>query len=255
MDIFEIVRSLRHISEIKYAVSPPKLLLDRTIADAQILIDPQRVTPFPSSSGNTVAFVGTEQPISRDDAAALVDLYTAHGVPRFFVSLSPSPWLQQNIEALAAVGLTQFRGPDYHTLLRNMADPIINVAQSDFRIERVTPDSPHSLDTFDPSAKRASGLPEFDVWAAMAGETTAGWGMATTAGAITYLGGAATSEPYRNKGAQTALIHARLQDAESRGSQIAVSETLSMLGSSLRNLQRAGFKITYDKLVYQYGGE
>ncbi len=97
--------------------------------------------------------------------------------------------------------------------------------------------------------------PEFDVWVAMDGEAIVAYGMATTVDSVAYLGGAATAEPYRNRGIQSALIRARLQDAVKRGSEIAVSETLSMLGSSLRNLQRAGFTIAYDKIVYQYSAE
>src|SRR5580700_5446693 len=124
MDTFEIVRSLRRISELKNEISPPKLLLDRSIADAQILVDLERVTPYPSSSGNTVAFIGTEQPIARTDAAELVAVYRGHGVSRFFVYVSPSPWLNENVEALTAAGLTQFRGPDYHTLVRTVSEPI-----------------------------------------------------------------------------------------------------------------------------------
>ena len=60
MDTFEIVRSLRLISEHKHAISPPKLLLDRAIADGQILVDPDCTSPYSSSSGNMVAFLGTE---------------------------------------------------------------------------------------------------------------------------------------------------------------------------------------------------
>ncbi len=122
----------------------------------------------------------------------------------------------------------------------------------DFRIERVTADSPLASDLFERGTDMAVCRPEFDVWTALDGELTVAYGMATTSDGVTYVGGVGTAEPYRNRGAQTALIRARLQDAVRRGSQIAVSETLSMLGSSLRNLQRAGFTIAYDKLMYQY---
>jgi GNAT superfamily N-acetyltransferase len=252
VDTNSIVRSLRQISELKHAISPPKLLLDRPIADAQILVDPERVTLYPSNSGNTVSFIGTEQPITRADAAELVAVYRSHGVNRFFVYVSPSPWLIANVDALTAAGLTQFRGPDYHTLVRNVSVPITQLTPCEFRIERVTADTPLSSSLLEAGTILAASRPEFDVWVAVDGDTVAGHGMATTVGSVTYLGPAGTSEPYRNRGIQTALIRARLQEAKRRGSEIAVSETLSMLGSSLRNLQRAGFAIVYDKIVYQY---
>ena len=137
-------------------------------------------------------------------------------------------------------------------LVRNVTEPIVDVGPCGFQIERVTEGSSHTSELLERGTNLAVRLPEFDVWAAMEDETVVGYGMATTVGGITYLGGAGTAEAYRNRGAQTAIIRARLQDAVRRGSQIAVSETLSMLGSSLRNLQRAGFTIAYDKLMYQY---
>ena len=142
------------------------------------------------------------------------------------------------MESLQLAGLTPFRGPDYHTLVRDASQPIIDAAPSAFQIERVTIGSTH-LNELGPSIRDAVGRPECDVWLAIEDSAVVGHGVATTVGSVTYLGDAGTAEPYRNRGAQTAIIRARLLDAERRGSQIAVSETLSMLGSSLRNLQRA----------------
>jgi hypothetical protein len=252
MDTFEIVRNLRRISEVKHKIARPRFLFDRTVADAQISLDSDCTGPYPSSSSNTVAFFGTEAPINAADAEALIDVYRSRGVKRFFVFMSPSPWFQQNIEALSIAGLTPFRGPEYHTLVRSVSEPVADAAACDFRIERMTADSWHSSNLLEPGTSLAVRMPECDVWVAMDGDTVAGYGQATTVGSVTYLGGAGTSEPYRKRGAQTAIIRARLHDAARRGSEIAVSETLSMLGSSLRNLQRAGFRIAYDKIVYQY---
>lgn len=58
----------------------------------------------------------------------------------------------------------------------------------------------------------------------------------------------------RKRGAQQALIAARLKRAEALGCAMAVSETLNILEHSLRNLQRAGFREVYEKEVYAWSG-
>jgi GNAT superfamily N-acetyltransferase len=69
---------------------------------------------------------------------------------------------------------------------------------------------------------------------------------------MAYLLSASTNEADRGRGAQQALIAARLAYAEKLGCAIAVSETLNVLEHSLRNLQRAGFREVYEKEVYAW---
>jgi GNAT superfamily N-acetyltransferase len=67
-----------------------------------------------------------------------------------------------------------------------------------------------------------------------------------------YLAMAATAEGHRQRGAQQALIAARVERAERMGCSILVSETLYMLEHSFRNLQRAGFREAYEKEVFEW---
>jgi ribosomal protein S18 acetylase RimI-like enzyme len=71
---------------------------------------------------------------------------------------------------------------------------------------------------------------------------------------MAYLLSAATREGDRGRGAQQALIAARLARAAQIGCAVQVSETLSILEHSLRNLQRAGFREVYEKEVYAWSG-
>ena len=71
-----------------------------------------------------------------------------------------------------------------------------------------------------------------------------------THGDFAYLGWAGTAEEHRGKGGQNALIKTRLNRAAELGCQIACSETLTMLKTSLGNLERNGFKIIYKKQVF-----
>ena len=61
---------------------------------------------------------------------------------------------------------------------------------------------------------------------------------------------AATAEEHRGKGGQNALIKARLNRAAELGCQIACSQTLTMLKTSLGNLEHNGFEIVYKKQVF-----
>ena len=64
-----------------------------------------------------------------------------------------------------------------------------------------------------------------------------------------YLGPAVTLEPFRGRGAQSALIARRIRDAAEAGCVRIVSETAEDLperrSNSFHNLQRAGFQLAY----------
>lgn len=63
-----------------------------------------------------------------------------------------------------------------------------------------------------------------------------------------YLGGAATLPEYRGRGAQTALLDARLNHAAKMGCDLALCECVP--GSqSQRNQERAGFQVLFTKIV------
>jgi hypothetical protein len=58
-----------------------------------------------------------------------------------------------------------------------------------------------------------------------------------------YLSAALTTEPFRRRGAQSALIAQRIKKVAAVGCKIVVSETLSIVEHSLGNLQKAGFEV------------
>jgi GNAT superfamily N-acetyltransferase len=67
-----------------------------------------------------------------------------------------------------------------------------------------------------------------------------------------YLMAARTAESDRKRGAQQALIAKRVERAGQIGCAMLVSETLTMLEHSHRNLERAGFAEAFEKEVYQW---
>ena len=70
-----------------------------------------------------------------------------------------------------------------------------------------------------------------------------------------YLTLATTAEGDRKRGAQSALIAARIAKARALGCTVVATETLTMLEHSLRNLERAGFRVAYEKEVYEWSAE
>ncbi|WP_434383674.1 GNAT family N-acetyltransferase [Melittangium boletus] len=81
------------------------------------------------------------------------------------------------------------------------------------------------------------------------GEVVAGAGLRLHEG-IATLFGAATRVGYRRLGAQTALIHARLRDAQALGCELAMVAT-SPEGGSLANEARAGFRVAYTRVLME----
>jgi hypothetical protein len=70
-------------------------------------------------------------------------------------------------------------------------------------------------------------------------------------GEVAQFFGGATLEPYRRRGAQTALLRARIRDAVAAGCRWASAETgVERPGghnSSLHNMLRAGFGVLYER--------
>jgi len=70
-----------------------------------------------------------------------------------------------------------------------------------------------------------------------------------------YLTTAVTAEGDRGRGAHSALIAARIAKARELGCTALAVETLTILERSLRNLERAGFRVVYEKEVYEWSVE
>ena len=69
-------------------------------------------------------------------------------------------------------------------------------------------------------------------------------------GRIAGLFGASTLPQFRNRGVQTALLHARLQRAAERGYELAMS--IALPGSaSQRNITRRGFRTLYTRVKFE----
>jgi GNAT superfamily N-acetyltransferase len=97
-----------------------------------------------------------------------------------------------------------------------------------------------------PLAANVVGRPGWTCYVAYAGGEPAGAGALFVLGAVGWLGFAATLPPFRGRGAQSAILAARIEEARVRGCTTVVTETGELEegrpSSSYRNIVRAGFR-------------
>jgi GNAT superfamily N-acetyltransferase len=176
-------------------------------------------------------------------------------VKKFFVWLSPGPDMETVRGWLEARGLSRRPYVRYPTLLRDGKAPA--PFKTDLEIREVTSDEIAAAraalgETMWPGYLRSAGRDGFLHYMAFDGTRPVATAALAVFEGMAYLLSASTGEADRKRGAQQALIAARLARAEQLGCAIAVSETLNILEHSLRNLQRAGFREVYEKEVYAW---
>lgn len=97
-----------------------------------------------------------------------------------------------------------------------------------------------------PLAANVVGRRGWSCYVAYAEGEPAGAGALFVHGEVGWLGFAATREEYRGRGAQSAILAARIEDARQQGCTIVTTETGELQegrpSSSYRNIVRAGFR-------------
>ena len=222
-----------------------------------LTIDPERQGETASGNYNRVYLCGREAGVNAASVACWTRLFTQHGVKRFFVWLSPGPDMAMMRRWLEAGGLSRVPYVRYPTLLRHGNAPA--PFKTDLDIREVTPREIAAAreplgKALWPEYVRSAGREGFFHYMAFDGARPVAIAALAIFEDMAYLLSASTREEDRRRGAQQALIAARLARAEQLGCAIQVSETLSILEHSLRNLQRAGFREVYEKEVYTWSG-
>lgn len=218
-----------------------------------VTVDPASDARAASLNQNRIYFCGGRG-VSTAELLKIAALFQAHGVSRFFAWLSPGPEIAVVREWLTEVRAVKVTWTRYPTLVfsgplraRSVTYPEVReVGRND--IEAAGPElAGASMDGY----LRSAGRPGFHHYAVF----EAGRPMATAALAcfegIGYLTYACTAESFRRRGAQSALIAARVEKARDLGCALIVSQTLTMLKDSHANLRRAGFEEVYEREVYE----
>jgi GNAT superfamily N-acetyltransferase len=94
----------------------------------------------------------------------------------------------------------------------------------------------------------------FELYLAWLGDEPIGGATLCTADGVAFVNGSAVRPSFRRRGAQGALIRARLERARDLGLSLACSNTQPGTASR-RNMERHGFSVAYPKIVMQLPGE
>jgi hypothetical protein len=220
---------------------------------AYVCISPGEQGEFASSNHNRLHLCGAEPGLTADGITGLQKLFSDAGIGRYFVWISPGPDIEVVRRWLADAGLTRRPYVSYLTLARDARRTVPAATGLDVRevdrqeVERLS----GRLDGIvGPEYLRSLGAPGVHHFMAFEGEQPVASAVLYAFEELGYLGMALTAEPFRRRGAQSALIAQRIKKAVAVGCEIVVSETLSILEHSLGNLQRAGFEVAYEDEVY-----
>lgn len=193
---------------------------------------------------------------------ALVDATEAHffalGAKRFMVPVVPDPEPAGLADALAARGF--HRHNHWIRLVRESGD--VPVARTDLRVATLGAEHAEAFGRLE--AGVFGHPPEVASWnaavvgregwtfvGAFDGEVLAAVAGVHVAGVAAWFGYAATRPEYRGRGAQSALIAARLAIAREQGCRWCVAETAAdspeKPNPSTHNLRRLGFRDAYER--------
>jgi GNAT superfamily N-acetyltransferase len=236
----------------------PEGFVQRCYADAPfggcyVTIDPSRQGPAASGNWNRVHLCGTVPGLTSDGLSRLTEQFTAAGVRRFFVWLSPGPDMDTVRGWLGAGGFTRKPWTRYPTLYRASLEPPGFETALDIR--EVSPTEiararDHLGETMWHEYERSAGKEGLFHFMAFDTDRPVAIGALGVFEGLGYLHSAATAEADRKRGAQQALIAKRIEKARAVGCSALAVETLTMLEQSLRNLRRAGFEVVFEKEVY-----
>jgi GNAT superfamily N-acetyltransferase len=221
-----------------------------------------KLAEFPSASGDRVYWLTARAPLSQADVDAAQEAARAVGRP-MFIWLAPWAWSPAVEAMLNRAGAEPWPYVEYIALVRPAGD-CVPARASDLRVAPIGAAYAAPVladvrswygDTGVEAARRMIDRAERDIelHAAFDGERPVAVAMLTIDGAWAYLGAAGTDPACRGSGAQTALICSRVQHAARLGARWCVSETNTVVGTSLRNLRRCGFQDTILWRVYWWG--
>jgi len=209
------------------------------VGNCYVTIDPDRQAPFVSPNMNRVYLCGAEAGMDSGSVGHLIDLFAAEGIKRFFVWLSPGPDMDVVRGWLEAHGLCRIRHIGYPTLCRSVRSPVS--FNTDLEVRQVGADEIEQArdqlgETMWPEYAKTADIEGFLHYMAFDGSRPVIIAALCIFEDIGYLMAAATAPGDRKRGAQQALIARLLERAEQIGCTMLVSETLTMLEHSLRNL-------------------
>jgi GNAT superfamily N-acetyltransferase len=209
-----------------------------------------------------------------DDALDEVEAFFSRHRVSYVVTLAPGAQPPDLAQRLARRGFergyawTKFELSFARDLDHKQAEPA--AAPPGLRVERVGAGGASAFaDVFEraygtppvarPAIARAPSLPGWHCFVAFAGDTPVATGALCVAGDVGWLGMAGTLPAFQGRGAQSAILVARIDAAREAGCTTLVTETGTRVdrreGPSYRNIVRAGFEPVYVRENYLSAGD
>jgi GNAT superfamily N-acetyltransferase len=258
MKTLALARTMKALTSELDACLRPEGLIQRQFAQAPfgtayVCMSSSEQGLHASANHNRVLLCGAEGGLTAEGIAGLIGMFDDAGISRFFIWLSPGPEMEAVRLWLAEAGLTPQPFVTYPTLVRDAREPTPIDTEFDIR-ELAASDVASLAGRLDgiawPEYVRSAGRPGFHHFMAFANGEPVASAVAYKFKDLGYLSLGLTGEAFRRRGAQRALIAARIERAMALGCRTLVSETLSILEDSLGNLMKAGFAPVYEKEVY-----
>ncbi|NMO51746.1 GNAT family N-acetyltransferase [Actinoplanes sp. TBRC 11911] len=207
--------------------------------------------------------LGFDGPVTARLIDAILDVYRAEATPHAMLQFAPDALPVDWEEIRLARGL---RPGDRRAKLVAPIESLRPSGITDLRIGPLTADHAEAwaalvLDGFGMPHEGSLGLvaasvshPQFFPYAAWDGDTIVAAAHLFVHDGIAALNSAVTAPTHRRRGAQSALIAARIGKARELGCRRVVAETHEALGgrvnSSTRNLLRVGMRVRYVRQSY-----
>lgn len=218
---------------------------------------------FASNAKNRVHWFSLDTPLARADAQEMAAAVRAQGASGAYAWVSPAGRAGDGEAELERIGADRVRGVTYLALARR-AELVSQASESDLVVRRLRVDEiTGAMESVGAGASAegiaaARRMAELG-WAEIFGAFDGPQAVATAAlikdaedSRLAYLGWAGTNEKHRHRGAQGALIAARVSRAAELGASWCVSETNTAADVSLRNLVRASFTPMVEWSVYRW---
>lgn len=220
--------------------------------------DRSSAAPAASFNENRIYLLGAEGGLQQEGLVQLTDWYQQQGIGRFFVWLSPGPMASEVERWLERLRFSMISWTRYPVMM--LARPPGPVTGTGFTVREVSPDEVRAAASVLDSAMSAdclasAGQPDILHFMAFDGSRPVAVAALALFEDLGYLTFAGTDPAYGGRGAQQALIAARVERARQAGCASIASETLTMLPHSMKNLERLGFVEVHDKRVFRFGGD
>ena len=218
-----------------------------------------RMAAAPDIAMFTRAFaLGIGEPLTGDVIDEATEFLAAAGGTFACLQIAP---MQETPEVLDALDQRGYRrGHTWAKMMR--ATGATSEASTDLRIERLSADRGEQMarvqiagfempDILVPWSARQASTPGWHCWGAFDGDDMVACAMLFVHDGAGHLSGAATLPEHRGRGAQGALMKARIDYATERGLHWITAETGSETpeepNPSLHNMHRAGLELLYHR--------